>query len=237
LLHEAGSLPGALRVTAVGADVAGLGAAVILYRTVGFYAIRPLLCAAYRAEVTGREHIPRVGPCIVVANHESMVDPFVLGLATRRVIRYMAKAELWRNGLLSLVMEGFGTFPVERGRADSSAVSRARALLEQGEVVGVFPQGTCTPFRHRPFHRTAARLALETGAPLVPVALVGTERILRPHSFKVGLPKVRVVVAEPIRVEPQKPTTVSAKALTARIESEIAELRRPYGEPAHAWID
>ena len=231
------SLPGALRVAAVGADVAGLGADVILYRTVGFYAIRPLLRAAYRAEVTGREHIPRVGPCIVVANHESMVDPFVLGLATRRVIRYMAKAELWRSGLLSLVMEGFGTFPVERGRGDSSAVSRARTLLEQGEVVGVFPQGTCTPLRHRPFHRTAARLALETGAPLVPVALVGTERILRPHQFKVGMPKVRVVVAEPIQVEPQKPTTVSAKTLTARLEREIAELRRPYGEPAHAWID
>jgi 1-acyl-sn-glycerol-3-phosphate acyltransferase len=210
---------------------------MILYRTIGFHLIRPYLRLAYRAEVVGAERIPRDGPCILVANHESMVDPFVLGLATPRVVRYMAKAELWRHRLLGLTMEGFGAFKVERGRGDSGAVDVARGLLEQGQIIGIFPQGTCMPFRHRPFFRTAARLALETGAPLVPAALVGTERILRPHRVRVGLPKVHVLVGNPIHVELERPTIAAAKALTARLEEAVSDLRRPYGAPAHAWID
>ena len=210
---------------------------MILYRTVGFHFVRPALQTLYRAEIAGAERIPLHGPCIVVANHESTVDPFVLGMATPRAIRYMAKAELWRNPFLALVMEGFGTFPVERGRGDRSAIERARTLLEGGEIVGIFPQGTCKPFRQRPFLRTAAKLALETGTPVVPVALIGTEQILRPHRFKVGLPKVRVLVAPPLEVERQKPTPTTAKALTERLEQVITELRRPYGEPRHVWLD
>jgi 1-acyl-sn-glycerol-3-phosphate acyltransferase len=161
----------------------------------------------------------------------------VLGLATPRVIRYMAKAELWRTRPRALAMAGFGTFPVERGRGDREALRRARGLLEQGEIVGIFPQGTCAPLRRRPFLRTAARLALATGAPLVPVALVGTERILRPHRPKLGLPKVRVLVAPPLAVEPQRPTLAAAKALTERLEATVEELRRPYGRPLHSWLD
>lgn len=210
---------------------------MFLYRTVGLHAIRPGLRLLYRAEVAGRERIPREGPCIVVANHESMVDPFVLGFATPRVIRYMAKAELWRTPLGRLVMEGFATFPVERGRGDASALERARALLAGGEVVGIFPQGTCRPLRRRPFHRTAAKLALETGVPVVPAALVGTEQILRPHRPRVGLPRVRVLVGRPVAVAPQRPTLAAAKELTAQLEEAVEELRRPYGEPAHVWID
>jgi 1-acyl-sn-glycerol-3-phosphate acyltransferase len=210
---------------------------VILYKTIGNFLIRPGLRVLYRAEVDGRERIPRIGPCIVVANHESMMDPFVLGLATRRVIRYMAKAELWRNPVLALGMDGFGTFPVDRGRGDSSALGRARELLARGEIVGIFPQGTCRPIRHRPFSRTPARLALETGASIVPAALVGTEAIVRPGRLRVGLPKIRVLIGAAIGVEQQKPTITASKALTRRLEDAIAELRRPYGEPARAWID
>jgi 1-acyl-sn-glycerol-3-phosphate acyltransferase len=210
---------------------------MILYRTAGFHFIKPFLRVAYRAEVAGADRIPREGPCIVVANHESTVDPFVLGLATPRVIRYMAKGELWRNRLVAWTMEGFGAFKVERGIGDSVALGRARALLEGGEIVGIFPQGTCLPIRHRPFLRTAARLALETGAPIVPAALVGTERILRPHKARLGLPKVRVLVARPIRVDRQKPTAALARALTEEAETAVGELRRPYGEAAHVWID
>lgn len=210
---------------------------MFLYETIGHYAIRPGLRLLYRVEVAGRERIPRAGAAILVANHESMVDPFVLGVATPRVIRYMAKAELWRNRVLGWTMDGFAAFKVERGRGDSGAVEQARRLLESGELVGIFPQGTCRPYRHRPFFRTPAKLALATGVPLVPVALVGTEKILRPHHPKLGLPKVRILVADPIRVERQRPTVAAAKSLTERLEQVIGELRHPYGEPAHAWID
>ncbi len=209
----------------------------VLYETVGNWFVRPLVQVLYRAEVGGADRIPDAGPAILASNHESLVDPFVLGLATPRVVRYMAKAELWRNRCLRPFMEGFGTFPIERGRGDREAMARARAILEAGEIIGMFPQGTAQPYRQRPFRRGAARLALETGAPIVPVCLVGTERILRPHRFRVGLPKVRILVARPIEVEPRKPTIVAANALIARVEATVAELYQPYGEPDHAWLD
>ncbi len=209
----------------------------ILYKTLGQHAIRPLLRLVYRAEVSGGDRIPADGPCILAANHESMIDPFILGIATPRMIRYLAKAELWRNPILREIMKGFGTIPVSRGVGDREAMARARGLLAAGEPLGIFPQGTCIPYRDRPFQRGAARLALETGAPIVPVCLVGTERILRPSRFKLGLPKVHVLVGDPIEVEPRKPTIVVANELIARVEHAVAELRRPYGEPAHVWID
>jgi 1-acyl-sn-glycerol-3-phosphate acyltransferase len=210
---------------------------VLLYRTIGFHVVVPLVRALYRAEVAGAERIPASGACVLAANHESDADPFVLGLVTPRVIRFMAKAELYETTLGAAFMRGFAAFPIERGRGDAAAVSRARELLDRGEIVGIFPQGTCKPFRRRPFHRTAAKLALAAGAPLVPVALVGTERILRPHRVRVGLPKVRVLVGRPIEVERAKPTLARARELTATLEAAIEELRRPYGEPAHVWID
>jgi 1-acyl-sn-glycerol-3-phosphate acyltransferase len=209
----------------------------LLYETVGQWLIRPLLHVLYRAEVSGSERIPAIGPAILAANHESVVDPFVLGLTTPRVVRYMAKSELFESPLMRPLMRGFGTFPVERGRGDREAMARARELLEQGELVGMFPQGTIVPSRDRPFRRGAARLALETGVAIVPVCLVGTERVWRPHDFKLGLPTVRVLVASPIPVERRKPTIVASNELIARVEAAVLELRRPYGEPRHAWLD
>jgi 1-acyl-sn-glycerol-3-phosphate acyltransferase len=189
----------------------------------------------YRIEVRGAERIPAEGPAILVANHESLIDPWVLGIATPRPIRYMAKAELWRYPGLRNVMEWFGTFPVSRGVGDREAVGRAGDLLAEGELLGMFPQGTCLPYPNRPWLRGAARLALSTGVPIVPVCIVGSERALRPGKFKVGLPRIRVLVCEPIEVEQARPTVAAAKELTARVEQEIEEARTPYGPPAHAW--
>jgi 1-acyl-sn-glycerol-3-phosphate acyltransferase len=210
---------------------------VILYALLERVGFRRFATRLYRVRVEGSERIPAAGPCILVANHESLIDPWILGLATRRPIRYMAKADFWRYPILRSVMDAFGTFPVERGGGDTDALGHAGRLLRAGQVLGIFPQGTCLPYRTRPWHRGAARLALATGSPLVPVALVGTEKALRPHRIKLGLPKIRVLVARPLEVARQKPTIAAAKVLTSRIEDVIAELRAPYGPPAHAWID
>ena len=164
-----------------------------------------------------------------------MIDPWLLGLATPRPIRYMAKAELWSYPVLRNVMEWWGTFPVSRGVGDREAVGRAAELLGEGQVLGMFPQGTCLPYRHRPWMRGAARLALSTGTTIVPVCIIGSERALRPGKFKVGLPRIKVLVGEPIEVEQRRPTVAAAKELMARIEQAIEEARSPYGPPAHAW--
>jgi 1-acyl-sn-glycerol-3-phosphate acyltransferase len=208
-----------------------------LYRALHALGFREFMRTLYRIEVAGAERIPAGGPCILASNHESLLDPFFLGVVTPRTIRFMAKHDLWRHRPVGFFMDALGGFPIERGAGDAAGVRHGVTLLERGEVLGLFPQGTALPYRTRPYHRGAARLALVTGAPIVPVCMVGTERALRPSRVKLGLPKVRILVASPIRTERGKPTVAAARALTHRIEDAITELRRPYGPPAHAWLD
>src|SRR5215203_2277872 len=95
----------------------------------------------YRVEVRGRELVPASGPVILVANHESLIDPWMLGLVTPRPVHFMAKAELWKYAPTRWLMDGFGAFPVARGLGDRGAVGHGGDLLARGEVLGMFPQG------------------------------------------------------------------------------------------------
>jgi 1-acyl-sn-glycerol-3-phosphate acyltransferase len=187
--------------------------------------LRPILTFVYRVRITGREHVPESGPCILAANHVSVMDGFFLGIAVTRQVRFMAKAELHRVPIVKQILEGAGAFPVERGADAGRAVAAAVKLLEQGAVVGVFPEGTSLPDRKRGYKRGAARLALATGAPLVPVALIGTHLTLEPQTHRIRLPRVRIVIGEPLRVERQEPTDESATELTARLQDAIETLR------------
>ena len=197
----------------------------------------PVLKWLYRIELRGAERIPATGPCVVASNHECVLDGFFLAVATRRQFRFMAKAELYRYPVLRQVMEGLGCFPVERSGDEGRAVARGLTLLEQDEAIAIFPQGTSLPYRHRPYRRGAARLALAAGAPVVPVCLVNTEKVLQPKTHRIGRPRVTIVVGEPILVERAEPTTENATALTVRIEEAIAELRKPFGRSEQAWMD
>lgn len=165
--------------------------------------------------MVGGERVPAEGPAIVVANHESIWDPFILGVATPREIHYMAKSELFSPRPLGWAMRALNAFPVERGGGDRDAMTEAGRLLAGGAVLGIFPQGTSKPERQIGWHRGAARLALATGAPLVPVRLSGTR----------GLPLttgIRIVVGEPIAVDVGRPTIAAAKSLTERVEQSVA---------------
>jgi 1-acyl-sn-glycerol-3-phosphate acyltransferase len=203
---------------------------LLVYRLAALL-LRGPLTVLYRISGEGWERIPASGAAVLAANHDSVLDPFVLPIATRRVVHFMAKAELFRYPLLRPLLASAGTFPVERGASDAAAMSRGRELLGRGELVSVFPQGTCLPYRERPWRRGAARLALEADAPLVPVCLVDTERALRPHRLKLGLPRIRILVGEPLA------PAGTATELTARLQAAVEELRRPYGPPTHAWIE
>jgi len=198
---------------------------------------RPLMNRVYRIRHLHADRIPASGPVVLAANHESILDPWFLGTVTPRQVHYLTKSELFRNPVVKHVLHGLGCIPVRRQGDLGRAADAANIMLERGEVVGVFPQGTCLPFRERPFRRGAARLALAAGAPLVPVLLVATERALQPRTHRVGFPEVTIVVGEPLRAEPEQQGRRAATELTGRLEQAIAALRAPYGPPRHAWID
>ncbi len=175
-----------------------------------------LLRLLYRIEVAGR--VPQ-GPCVVAANHESLLDPLVLALSARQPLRFLAKVELWRWPAGAWLMNALGGIPIRRDRRDLLSVGQAEELLRAGQSVAIFPQGT---IRGGPWTRGAARLALTTGVPLVPVRIVGTARAL--SRRRIGFPRIRVLVGEPIAVAAAKPTVAAAKDLTRELEARVRAL-------------
>jgi 1-acyl-sn-glycerol-3-phosphate acyltransferase len=170
----------------------------------------------WRIEISGR--IPP-GPCIVAANHESVLDPPLLALVTRRQLRFLAKEELWNNRPSAWLMETLGAVPVARGREGYLAIDRAEQLIREGEAVAIFPEGSV---RGVIWTRGAARLALATGVPIVPARIIGTGKAL--SKGRIGLPKIRIVVGEPIPVEGASPTVSAARELTRVMQQRVESL-------------
>ena len=102
----------------------------------------PFFLVYFRMQRIGREHLPRSGPLLLAANHRSFLDPFVIGTLVRRPVYYMAKRELFEKRWQAWILNALGAFPVDRGAGDGDAMATARAILERGDCVVVFPEGT-----------------------------------------------------------------------------------------------
>jgi glycerol-3-phosphate dehydrogenase (NAD(P)+) len=179
--------------------------------------LQPFFHLYFRLSRVGREHVPSQGPVIFAANHRSFLDPFVIGTLIRRPMYYVAKKELFARRWQAWVLNALGAFPVDRGASDQESMRTARAILERGDCVLIFPEGT----RVRPGSlgrpkRGVGRLALETGAPVVPVAVTGTEAIRR--GWRVRPHKVRIRCGRPVRFpRVEAPSRELASAVTERI--------------------
>ena len=180
--------------------------------------LQPFFHVWFRLQRIGREHIPAQGPVILASNHRSFLDPFVIAVMARRPIYFVAKKELFLvHPVVSWLLSALGAFPIDRGGSDQESMATARAVLERGDVVLMFPEGT----RVRPGslgrpHRGVGRLALETGAPVVPVAVIGTEAVRR--GWRIRPHKVRIRAGQALtfpRVE--KHSAALAGAVTDRI--------------------
>jgi 1-acyl-sn-glycerol-3-phosphate acyltransferase len=182
--------------------------------------LAPLVRAVYRLEVRGAENVPAAGPLVVVANHESVLDPFVLGAAIPRPLRFVGKSELWRVPLVAPWLDALGAISVVRGDSDMAAVAEAVAALERGDVVALFPEGGVR--RPGGWLRGAARMALAVGAPILPVRLVDVRRAI--GRWEIGFPRLAALIGEPIGVEQSKPTVVAARELTRRAQAAVAAL-------------
>ena len=181
--------------------------------------IQPFFAVYFRLRRIGMEHIPKQGPVLLAANHRSFVDPFMIGLCLRRPIHFVAKAELFDKRWKARILLALGAFPICRGESDEQAMETARLILERGGAVGIFPEGT----RVRPGplgepKRGVGRLALETGAPVVPVSILGTEDIRRGwriHPRKVHIRCGRALTFPRPLEQPITPNL--AEEVTARI--------------------
>jgi 1-acyl-sn-glycerol-3-phosphate acyltransferase len=179
--------------------------------------LQPFFHLYFRMVRIGREHIPSQGPVIIAANHRSFLDPFVIGTMARRPLYYVAKEELFRRRWQAWVLNALGAFPVRRGQSDEDMVNTAKAILARGDIVLIFPEGTRTrPGSLGRPKRGVGRLALETGAPVVPVAVIGTEDVRR--GWRIRPRKVRIRAGRPLtfpQVEHASPSL--AGAVTDRI--------------------
>jgi 1-acyl-sn-glycerol-3-phosphate acyltransferase len=187
-----------------------------------------LILVSFRVRVLNEERVP-AGGAVLAGNHVSYMDPVLLWCASPRRCRFMSKSELWVKGPVAWLLPRLWSFPVDRGAPDRTAISTATRFLTSGELVGVFPEGTragADGARGEAQGGTAF-IALRAGAPVVPVAFVGTDKVWpRGQSFP-RLAPVTIAYGEPIdpaSIAPDAGRKERVEALTAEIMRRIDDL-------------
>jgi 1-acyl-sn-glycerol-3-phosphate acyltransferase len=209
----------------------------VLYRLLEL-TLGPALRAVYRPEVTGVEHVPTEGPVILAANHVSFADEFFTPLGARRQVVYFAKAEYFntpglRGRAMAAFFRGCGHVPVERAdtRAAASVIDIGVDVLREGSALGIFPEGTRSPDgRLHKFRTGVARLALRSGAPVVPVGLVGTREVQPPGSRRWHRAPVGVHFGTPLHFGDRADQERSSRVLREVTESVRAAVQELSGQ-------
>jgi 1-acyl-sn-glycerol-3-phosphate acyltransferase len=205
-----------------------IGAVVTAYKVMG-----------WTIDVRGVEHIPRTGGGVIASNHIGYLDFTFIGYGVRehdRVVRFMAKKEVFDHPVSGPLMRGMKHVPVDRFGRPADALRDAVEALRDGELIGMFPEGTISrSFVPAEAKTGAARMAMEAGVPLIPAAVWGSQRILtkgRPRNWQRNV-AVSVAYDEPIAYEPDEDPASVTKRLMASIGDLVERLQRSYPqEPA-----
>jgi len=201
--------------------------------------LSPVMFLLWRVRVEGREHVPATGPVILAPNHVAFLDSVFLPLVLRRRVTFVAKAEYFDSWKTAWFFRAVGQIPMRRegGSASERALATARDVLEAGGALGIYPEGTRSPDgRLYRGHTGVARLALGCRVPLVPVGLVGTDKVQRPgsnrpHFFRA----VTVRFAPPLDVSRfEGDSATDPLALRAVTDELLFEIRRLTGQ---SYID
>ena len=201
----------------------------------------PLLRLVYRVRITGRDQVPRRGPAVLAANHQSFCDSLFIPLVVRRRVTYLAKAEYFDQKRTAWFFRAVGQIPIHRtgGDASARALATAKEVLEAGGVIALYPEGTRSTDGHVHRGRTGvARLAMECGVPVIPVGVEGTDRV-QPRGSRWLRPflPVRISFGAPmtfdsaglVDAETGRTSSERLRAFTDSLMSEISRLAdKPY---------
>ncbi|MCT2537401.1 1-acyl-sn-glycerol-3-phosphate acyltransferase [Aquibacillus koreensis] len=175
-----------------------------------------ILKPLYRIEIVGKENVPKTGAVIICSNHISNLDPPVVGITCPRDIYFMAKEELFQNKMLGGLLLRINAFPIKRGMKDRNALRQGLAVLQEGNTLGLFPEGTRSKTGEVGEGLAGAGFfALRSEAEIVPCAIIGPYQKLK---------SLKVVYGKPIKMDDLRENKASAKEVTELIMSEIREL-------------
>lgn len=192
-----------------------------IYRLARVVLTMPLL-AIYRFRAIGVDNVPYEGPVILAPNHFSFFDHFFIAMLLRREVQFMAKSQLFRPPLLDFILTHGGTFPVRRGQHDEEAFITANSILARGGTVLMYAEGGRSRSKRLGQPRPGlGRLALESGVPVVPIAIHGSQHMREAKRGMIS-PKVTVHYGEPIAFRrTEHPTREQAQAVANEVFGQV----------------
>lgn len=207
----------------------------MLYWLLKYVILGPALRLIFRPRVEGREYVPDEGPAIIASNHLSFSDSIFMPLMVKRKVTFVAKAEYFtgtglKGWLIRMFFVGTGTIPVDRsgGRAAQAALDTQLRVLREGNVAGIYPEGTRSPDGRLYRGKTGvARLALESGAPVIPVVMLNADEIQPPGKIIPKVKRVKIRFGEPLdfsRYAGMAGDRFVERAVTDEIMYELMEL-------------
>lgn len=188
--------------------------------------IRVLAAVLFRWKVYGAHHVPADGPVILACNHVSIIDPLLVGAGVKRRVYFMAKDELFHLPILHWLLPRLGAFPVRRGSSDRQAIRAALEHLEKGRLVGIFPEGTRSVDGELQRAQSGiAFLAMKSQTPVIPAAIVGSERALKKGTSFLRPVQVLILMGPPIAPPRGELTKEALAGFSAEVMLAIANLR------------
>jgi 1-acyl-sn-glycerol-3-phosphate acyltransferase len=179
--------------------------------------ILPLL---FRTRLSGVENLPD-GGVLLAGNHQSYLDPVLLWIRAPRLVHFIGKAELWESSFIAWVLDNVGTFPIDRTSFDRQAITTATSLAAAGEPVGIFPEGTRVRGTLGEGSEGAAFIASRADVPIIPVGIVGTERVMPEGTRIPRFPRVTISFGPPIY--PSEYTEGGRKERIAALTADVME--------------